>query len=128
MKEINVLRCEYCSLNYGPQEHCKGYEKKCLYKLDTNSCGSCISLVRDRFMKTHEVAGYLNSCLVKCDLSPTLKENCEKYVSINAKPDMDLMKMLTANFDRRCIISYYRLDRLPLNSRCVRDIRKVMIV
>jgi hypothetical protein len=128
MKEINVLRCEYCSLNYGLLGKCKGYEKKCVYNPDTNSCGSCIFLVRDSFMKTHEVAGYLNSCLMKCDLSPTLKENCEKYISINAKPDTDKMRILSAHFDRRCIISYYRLDRLPLSSKCIRDIRKVMIV
>lgn len=128
MKEINVLRCEYCAINYDSQELCKGYDKKCLYKLGTNSCGSCMFLVRDRIMKTQEVAGYLNSCHAKCELLPTLKENCEKYVSCNAKPDVDQMKILTANFDRRCYLSYYRRDRLPLSSKCVRDVNKVKIV
>jgi hypothetical protein len=79
-------------------------------------------------MKTKEVTGYLNSCLAKCDLSPTLKADCEKYVSINSQPDKTIMKILTKNFDRRCYISYYRADKLPLNSKFVRDVYKVKIV
>ena len=129
MREIYTLRCEYCIKNYGDPDQCKGYEKKCLYNLNTNNCGSCRYLIRDRILKIQGVAGHLNSCLLKYDLSPVLKTDCTKYVNMNAKLDRDDITILTKKFDRRCFISYYKLNRLPLNSRFVmKDVNKVQVV
>lgn len=117
MNEINKLRCEYCIKNYLKTGTCKGYGKKCLYNPKTKNCGSCAFLIRDLLVTTNGLKVYLNSCRANTDLSPTLQNDCIKYFSINAKADPKIIKELAEEYDRRCSLSYYTLNRPPLNQK-----------